>query len=499
MDNQHEREQVDGSLPEIVAAFQDLTHLSHHGIATTNEVPFTVEAALLKRLMVLCQASRGAIFLAIPSPTASEPLSSFSVFNRNDTRLFALSGMNEEEAQALFTTFSSESLWTSPPASDPSWLHWRLPLTLSFPFPRDENREQQEATDSKTSLYALLLFGWDGQDEAHRVMASKRACVVLPLLADAVGTVIVRVLSISYINELEASADGRALREMDLLKAELLATVSHELRSPLASIKGYTTTLLRHDRRISREERHEFLLAINGSSDRLARVITSLLEISELETGTIEIERTSVNIVHLALEAIGVAEQRLAGSGEARAITPSAHRYPTFVVHLQDRHGEPTQDDLVIEADQSRLREVLDHLLQNAIFHTPEDGIIDVTIRSVLSAEDSKQFALASHATAAKIAAMQQRYQQLVVISVRDTGRGIPSRHLTKIFDPFYRVDTRLTREVNGLGLGLAISRRIVELHEGTLWVESEIGKGSTFYVCLPVYGNSESDRTKAS
>lgn len=486
MDNQHE--QADGSLPEIVVTFQDLTHLSHHGVSMTKEVPVTVEAVLLKRLIVLCQASKGAIFLTtIPSPADRGLLFPNSVFDGKVSRLFALYGMDEEVAQTLFTTFSSESLWISPPASDPSWLHWRLPLTLSFPFPRDENSEEQEPTDTKTSLYVFLLFGWDGLDEAHSATATKKACVVLPLLADAVGTVVVRVLSIAYINELETSADWKALREMDLLKAELLATVSHELRSPLASIKGYTTTLLRHDRRISREERHEFLLSINESSDRLARVITSLLEISELETGTIEIERTSVNIAHLALEAIGVAEQRLAGSGEARAMTPSAHRYPTFVVHLQDHHGEPTQNELVIEADQSRLREVLDHLLQNAIFHTPEDGIIDVTIRPVFSSEDSKQFSLSSQQMATKLAAVQQRYQQLVVIGVRDTGRGIPSRHLTRIFDPFYRVDTRLTREVNGLGLGLAISRRIVELHEGILWVESEFGKGSTFYVCLPL------------
>jgi signal transduction histidine kinase len=209
--------------------------------------------------------------------------------------------------------------------------------------------------------------------------------------------------------------------------------------------------------------------------------------------------RTPVNISQLAREVIGVAEQRLGRSEEVGVLIPTPHRNPTFMMHLQDHYGEPTQDELIIEADENRLKEVLDHLVQNAIFHTSEGGTIDVTIRSLFSLEESRPFPSASQETAAKLVEVQQRYQQLVVIGVHDTGRGIPSRHLTRIFDPFYRVDTRLTREVNGLGLGLAISRRIVELHDGVLWVDSEVGKGSTFYICLPIRGNVESERTRAS
>ena len=100
------------------------------------------------------------------------------------------------------------------------------------------------------------------------------------------------ILLAERIYELEAAADHKALREMELFKAELLATVSHELRSPLASVKGYAATLLRHERRISREERHEFLLAIKEASDRLEAVIDRLLEISQLETAGITIQRS---------------------------------------------------------------------------------------------------------------------------------------------------------------------------------------------------------------
>src|SRR5438067_12765807 len=104
---------------------------------------------------------------------------------------------------------------------------------------------------------------------------------------------------------------NRSLQEMELLKAELLATVSHELRSPLASIKGYAATLLRHERRISREERHEFLVAINDASNRLEVVVNRLLEMSQLDTGAITIEHTTIDLVHLVCEAIAVVEQRL--------------------------------------------------------------------------------------------------------------------------------------------------------------------------------------------
>src|SRR5947199_4083606 len=111
--------------------------------------------------------------------------------------------------------------------------------------------------------------------------------------------------------ELEVITDRNALHNMELLKAELLATVSHELRSPLASIKGYAATLLRHEHRIARDERHEFLVAINEASNRLATLIDRLLEMSQLDTGAITIERSPVNLARLIGEAIYAAEQRL--------------------------------------------------------------------------------------------------------------------------------------------------------------------------------------------
>ena len=174
-------------------------------------------------------------------------------------------------------------------------------------------------------------------------------------------------------------------------------TVSHELRSPLASIKGYAAALLRHERRPARTERHQFLLAMTEASDRLDRSIERLLEMAQLETGALLIERSPVNVALLAQEAITAAEQGLAEQA-------AGHSHP--------------------------------HMLE---------------------------------------------------LCVSDTGMGIPAGHLERIFEQFYRVDLRLTREVNGLGLGLAICKRIIELHEGTIWAESALQHGSTLHVLLPI------------
>lgn len=492
--NRHD-EQKNVPLPELVKALQDLARLSHQGVSTAEGMPPTVASALLEQLMTQCQASRGALFLALPSPLAQERFVSRVGFQDNTRRCLALKRVDEEERQQLVKEHPIGSLWTSHSSHAPSWLYWCLPLTLSFPF--HLQMEDQKLRKEAPSPSALLLLGWDEPQEELRASAVQKAVLLLPLLADSIGTVIARILSSEYLEELEVSADRKAHREMEVLKAELLATVSHELRSPLASIRGYAATLLRLERRISREERREFLLAIKESSDRLAGVIDALLEISQLQTGTIELEWMPIDIAHLIREAVRAAEPRRESSSILGGpVLPSPLAHPTFIVHLQDRHGDPLQDELLIEADHNRLREVLDHLLKNAVIHAREDGVIDVLLRPVSSPEDLSTFPELTAEAMTKIRAVQRHSPQVIVIRVRDSGKGISPHHLTRIFEPFYRVDSGLTRETGGLGLGLAICRDIVELHHGELWGESIMGKGSTFYVCLPQQGQQK-ERTE--
>ncbi len=296
-------------------------------------------------------------------------------------------------------------------------------------------------------------------------------------------------LSIERFHELEALTERKALHTMELLKAELLATVSHELRSPLASITGYAATLLRHEHRMARDERHEFLVAIKEASDRLATLIDRLLEMSQLDTGAITIERAPVDLVHLIHEAISVAEQRLLALQ-----TDASHvqRQCTFQLRLEDGYGRVTSDEPVIQADRRRLREVLDNLLENALTYSPEDGVVEVAVRPVVASLQAGREHIFSGVYRAggpgrtDLPSMQGK-REMIEICVRDSGKGIPAEHLESIFERFHRVDTRLTREVGGLGLGLTICKRIVELHEGAIWAESVVGQGSTFHVWLPM------------
>ncbi|TMC20058.1 MAG: hypothetical protein E6J33_04850, partial [Chloroflexi bacterium] len=218
-------------------------------------------------------------------------------------------------------------------------------------------------------------------------------------------------LSIERFHELEALTERKALHNMELLKAELLATVSHELRSPLASIKGYAATLLRHEHRIARDERHEFLVAI----DRL-------LEMSQLDTSAITIEHSPVNLARLIGEAIYAAEQRLLA---LQADTLHVQKHCSFHLHLEDGYGRVTSNEPVIEADRRRLREVLDNLLENALTYSPEDGVVEVVVRPVvasLQAGREHAFSGAYHAGGpwrTDLPSMQGK-REMIEICVRD-------------------------------------------------------------------------------
>ncbi len=237
-----------------------------------------------------------------------------------------------------------------------------------------------------------------------------------------------------------------ATYETGRLETEFLATISHELRSPLAAIKGYAATLRRHGHRLGRAERDEFLQAIGDASDRMETLISRLMELARLEAGTLTATLVPVDVVHLVKESLLAAEHRWETG------TPRGDTY-TFVA--------PRQESMPLALADLRLqREALDIVLENAVKYAPGGGIIQVTLQA-----DGKR----------------------LTISVRDSGMGIPPEHLRRVFDRFYRIDTRLTREVDGAGLGLAICKRIMELQGGAIWAESEPGAGSVFTMTLPL------------
>ncbi|GAC1398072.1 MAG: hypothetical protein NVSMB49_05200 [Ktedonobacteraceae bacterium] len=242
---------------------------------------------------------------------------------------------------------------------------------------------------------------------------------------------------------------------MEILETELLATLSHELRGPLASVQGYTATLLKRGDTISYDERQEFLVAITDAGRQLEVVIDRLLEIAQLETGMLALERTTIDLVALVQQALLQTEDRLQQS--LLALPPF-----TFSLLLEGNERGQTQREQHIHGDARRLKEVIDHLLENAMLYSPHGGAIELGIR-------------------------QHRHLQMVEMWIRDNGRGIPRDLLHRIFWRFHRVDMRLTRETAGLGLGLTICKHIIELHNGVIWAESAPDKGSMFHVLLPV------------
>jgi signal transduction histidine kinase len=478
-------------MPDVTAALLDFAQLSQRGgLAMPNEAGL-IAIKLLERLLTLCNAQRGTVLLTTQHFMGSEQSSLSALSPRKMFRSFALYGMSDEEAIAMAANFVLDGPDIQVPSDESGWLLWRLPVTAAFPPGQITPYMQEHVGHALLPLYAITLLCWTGGNNSARVDKIEHARALLPRITSAFGAAILNVLQAERIHELEMASDRKALREMELFKAELLATVSHELRSPLASIKGYAATLLRHERRIAREERHEFLLAINEASDRLEVVVNRLLEVSQLETGTITIERVPVNLEFLAREAILVVQERLLekqnGQGFSSKTDDGADF--TFVVRLENEQGERTSAEPIILADRMRLREVLDNLLENAVNYSPEGGTIEVILRPVFAfvhgEPDDDGHERVGNGERAGLQPLTQ--QPMMEIVIRDRGVGIPAGQLRAIFDRFHRVDTRLTREVNGLGLGLAICKHIIELHNGMIWAESEFGNGSTFHVWLPL------------
>ncbi len=236
------------------------------------------------------------------------------------------------------------------------------------------------------------------------------------------------------------------LQEADRLKDEIVQNVSHELRTPLTFIKGYVDLLLDGSMGPLTEAQREAVEIIAEKTNLLTRLVSDIVTLQRIERGTLSCE--AVDIVALA---------RVAVQSFQLTVTQ-----PGLEITMEDPGGP-----LMVWGDRERLSQVLDNLLHNAVKFSPSGGRITVRI--------------ADHG-------------DHVLVSVQDTGIGIPPDKLDRIFDRFYQVDGSTKRRFGGMGLGLAIVKRIVEAHGGRVWAESELGKGSTFYFTIPKPSAAASD-----
>ncbi len=234
--------------------------------------------------------------------------------------------------------------------------------------------------------------------------------------------------------------DITAQKELERMKTNFLSVISHELRTPLHSIGGFVDVILMGKTGPINELQRDFLETVKEQAQHLYQLIEDLLEFNRLESGQFQLSLTPVEIGTLLRE---VTESMFPVADERR-------------IHLVNTVAVPTA---TVEGDRKRLRQVFTNLIDNALKFTPAGGSVTVSAETTPNA---------------------------VVVRVRDTGIGIPKEEQERIFERFYQVDSGLTREHRGTGLGLAIAKHIIEQHGGRIWVESEVNRGSTFFVSLP-------------
>jgi signal transduction histidine kinase len=473
---------------EISTALIDFARLAQQSVLCP---PSISARKLLERIMAINLAQRGAIFLPSRLSASNQIAASIALPLKSLFRPLALIELEESEAyvllaQSMLEVENSQEMHLL----QGQWLTQRITVT-TVPMALQNDGEEQEGEEHMfqvlTPVSAALFLGWTPEAlPADTSIASlqERAHAILSQIYEGIGGSLATILLSERNHELQMAADHASLREMELLKAELLGTVSHELRSPLASIKGYAATLLRHEHRISPEERHEFLVAIDNSSDRLTVIVDRLLEMSQLDTGSIQLEYAPVNMIQLVRDALIAAEEQVSHNQQQDA----EEKRPVFILqlHIEDGNSQPTTNLPTPVADWRRLREVLDNLLENAVLYSPDGGTISVTLRPILVPDMIRgQNKYKAGRIEDGLATLVP--QKMIEVCISDTGIGISQEQVKAIFNRFHRVDTRLTRSANGLGLGLAICKRIIELHNGAIWAESEPGQGSRFYLRLPL------------
>jgi two-component system, OmpR family, sensor histidine kinase KdpD len=238
------------------------------------------------------------------------------------------------------------------------------------------------------------------------------------------------------------AAQATALTQSDELKSALLAAVSHDLRTPLASIKASSTSLLDNSVEWDPRTRQDFLEAIDEETDRLTLMVSNLLDLSRIEGGALRPQKDWYDVDELIVDV----RARLA---------PRTRSHPLTIT------VEPNLP--LLRFDYVHIAQVLVNLIENAVKHTPDGTAIVVSAHQVPGA---------------------------IEIAVHDDGPSIPPEHQLRLFDKFYRAHSAMT--VPGAGIGLAISKGLIEAHGGFIWVESEPGSGTTFRFTLPLPASAQ-------
>ncbi|MCS6860608.1 MAG: ATP-binding protein [Abditibacteriales bacterium] len=258
-------------------------------------------------------------------------------------------------------------------------------------------------------------------------------------------------------NEMIARLD-RSFRQIQ----QFTADASHELKTPLTTMRGEAEVALMSD--LTPEEYRKVLRSIIEEVERMSAIVENLLLLARADANAVQLKREAValhDIVMTVYEQMEAIARRKGVSLELEEI-----------------------DEATVEGDPLWLQQIVTNLLNNAIKYTPEGGKVSVTLKGEVKGEGRRR--QAGENDDFPLLPLTSSHFPFVVLSVSDTGVGIPPEHLPHIFDRFYRVDAGRSRDAGGSGLGLNIVKWAVEAHGGTIAVESEVGKGTTFTVRLP-------------
>jgi signal transduction histidine kinase len=267
--------------------------------------------------------------------------------------------------------------------------------------------------------------------------------------------------SSSFVREEE-----HRFRQAEHTFLEFIATLEHEFRTPLAIIKGSTSMLFHEGQSLLSQDQREAIQMIQDAEARLEVLANRLIEFTQLEAGLLALTTTVVDLPSLVRQVLTSTQQRLPATLQEKF---------TFALFLRNQEGKPAQDLPLVPGDRQVLRKVLQHVLDNAIRFSPQGGSIEIVI------------GLSPLTPLPSTTRPPLPFSPGLELCVCDYGIGIPEEYLERIFERFYRIDTSLTREGHGLGLGLPLCRLLLGLQQGHIWAESCPAGGSAFHIWLPL------------